>query len=75
MWESCGEGDTLHFDWRLVFAPKPVLEYAVPHEVCHLKERTHSPAFWAHVRSQMPDYEDRKAWLDSYQHLLDALPL
>lgn len=75
IWGSCGSGGILHFDWRLVFAPKPVLEYAVLHEICHMKERTHSPAFWGHVGSQMPDYEDRKAWLDSYQHLLDALPL
>ena len=75
MWGSCGTGGILHFDWRLVFAPRPVLEYAVLHEVCHLTERTHSRAFWSTLRAQMPNFEERKAWLDEHQHLLDALPL
>jgi len=75
MWGSCGKGGILHFDWRLIFAPKPVLEYAVLHEVCHLKERSHGKAFWSALRAQMPDYESRKIWLDDHQHLLDALPV
>lgn len=64
LWGSCGKDGVLYLNWRLIAAPRPVLEYAVVHEVCHLKHRDHSPAFWALVRSVLPDYETRKAWLD-----------
>ncbi|MGR9175657.1 M48 metallopeptidase family protein [Rhizobium leguminosarum] len=26
----------MNLNWHLIFAPKPVLEYAVVHEMCHL---------------------------------------
>ena len=32
-WGSCGQSGTIHIDWRLVFAPKRVLEYVVVHEL------------------------------------------
>lgn len=64
LWGSCGKDGILYLNWHLIFVPKPVLEYAVVHEVCHLRHRTHSRAFWSLVRSVLPDYEVRKAWLD-----------
>lgn len=35
VWGSCGQGGIIHLNWKLVFAPKPVLEYAVAHELSH----------------------------------------
>lgn len=70
-WGSCGPGGTIHIDWRLVFAPKRVLEYVVVHELAHLKERSHGEAFWALVTTLMPDWERAKAWLDVNQASLD----
>jgi predicted metal-dependent hydrolase len=67
LWGSCGKDGIIYLNWRLISAPKSVLEYAVVHEVCHLKYRDHSPAFWSLVRRVLPDYEERKAWLDSHQ--------
>lgn len=64
LWGSCGKDSILYLNWHLIFVPKPVLEYAVVHEVCHLRHRTHSSAFWSLVRSVLPDYEVRKTWLD-----------
>lgn len=46
-WGSCGQSGTIHIDWRLVFAPKRVLEYVVVHELAHLKHRSHGEGFWA----------------------------
>lgn len=71
-WGSCGPTGTLHIDWRLVFAPKRVLEYVVVHEMAHLKHRSHGDAFWAFVAAMMPDYQRAKAWLDAHQTKLDA---
>lgn len=70
MWGSCGRDRTVNLNWRLIFAPKPVLEYAVAHELAHLAERNHTPAFWYLVRRLVPDYEGRKRWLDTNEHVL-----
>lgn len=70
MWGSCGQDRQINLNWHLIFAPKPVLEYAVVHEMCHLKHRNHEPEFWGLVGRILPDWEARKAWLDRNEHLL-----
>ncbi len=65
-WGSCSANGTLHLDPRLVAAPRPVFEYVVVHELCHLIERHHGPAFWRLVATLLPDYEVRKAWLERH---------
>ncbi len=70
LWGSCGQDRQIHLNWRLIFAPKPVLEYAVVHELCHLRHRNHEPEFWTLVGSILPDFEARKAWLDANEHML-----
>ena len=70
MWGSCGQDRQVNLNWHLVFAPKPVLEYAVVHEICHLRHRNHDPEFWQLVGQILPDWEARKVWLDRNEHLL-----
>lgn len=70
MWGSCGVDRTLTLNWHLIFAPKPVLEYAVVHELCHLRHRNHEPDFWRLIGLILPDWEKRKTWLDCNEHLL-----
>ena len=62
-WGSCSTARALSFSWRLILAPSFVLDYVVAHEVAHLREMNHSPRFWAHVRSLVPDLEAAQAWL------------
>ena len=45
-WGSCTSRGHLSFSWRLVLAPADILTYVVAHEVSHLAEMNHSPAFW-----------------------------
>jgi predicted metal-dependent hydrolase len=71
-WGSCGPKGTLNIDWRLVFAPKRVLEYVVVHELAHLRHRSHGKRFWTYLEQIMPAYEKSKAWLDAHQGTLDA---
>lgn len=70
MWGSCGQDRQINLNWHLIFAPKPVLEYAVVHEMCHLKHRNHEPEFWDLVARLLPDWERRKAWLEENEHML-----
>ena len=62
-WGSCTGKNALHFNWRLILSPLPVIDYVIVHELCHLKVKNHSPKFWDLVRSIIPDCLDRKAWL------------
>jgi len=44
-------------------APEAVLDYVVAHEVAHLAERGHGPAFWRVVDSLTDDIAMAKSWL------------
>ena len=70
LWGSCGRDRVINLNWHLIFAPKPVLEYAVVHELCHVRHRNHDSAFWRLVGSLLPDWKARKAWLETNEHLL-----
>lgn len=63
LWGSCSARGTISLNWRLIAAPRTIFEYVVVHELCHLRELNHGPAFWELVASQLPDYRERRAWL------------
>jgi predicted metal-dependent hydrolase len=65
-WASCSRSGTMSFNWRLLLAPEPVLEYVVWHEVCHLLVMDHSPKFWSLVAARCPDYRTHVRWLRRY---------
>jgi predicted metal-dependent hydrolase len=62
-WASCSRSGTMSFNWRLLLAPEPVLDYVVWHEVCHLEVMDHSPRFWALLGSRWPQYREHARWL------------
>jgi predicted metal-dependent hydrolase len=62
-WGSCSAKGALSFNWRLLLAPEPVLDYVIWHEVCHLEAMDHSPRFWSLVGAHCPDYREQAAWL------------
>lgn len=62
-WGSCGKGKRLFFHWRTVLLPPPVIDYVVVHELVHLIEPHHTPAFWTRVERAMPDFAERKRQL------------
>src|SRR4030095_12111268 len=55
LWGSCSSRRTLSFNWRLVLAPREVIDYVVVHELCHLRIPEHSTRFWALVERHRPD--------------------
>jgi predicted metal-dependent hydrolase len=65
-WGSCSTRGTLSFNWRLVLAPHDVLDYVVVHEVCHLVEHHHGPAFWRLLARRRPGYREQKDWLGEH---------
>ena len=69
-WGSCSAEGNLMFSWRLIMAPRDVLDYVAAHEVAHLVRMDHSPAFWSVVRGLCPEYERPRAWLRREGHKL-----
>ena len=51
------------FSWRLIMAPPEVLDYVAAHEVAHLAQMNHSPAFWAEVTRIYGPYKEPRGWL------------
>jgi len=73
-WGSCSSKKNLNYNWRIMMAPKEVIDYLVIHEVCHLKQMNHSAKFWALVESLDPDFKIHKKWLrDNQERLLNFL--
>lgn len=69
-WGSCSSAGGLMFSWRLILAPPDVLHYVAAHEVAHLAEMNHSPAFWAQVERIYGPYKTPRRWLrDNGIHL------
>ncbi|NOD36850.1 DUF45 domain-containing protein [Ruegeria sp. HKCCD5849] len=62
-WGSCSSHGGLMFSWRLILAPPEVLHYVAAHEVAHLAEMNHSPAFWAQVEKIFGPYQHPRRWL------------
>jgi predicted metal-dependent hydrolase len=69
-WGSCSRAGNLNFNWRLLLAPVPVLDYVLTHELAHLKELNHAPAFWRLVAQGCPDYKLQRRWLREHGHTL-----
>ena len=59
-WGSCCKAKGwVHFNYRLIFYPNRCVEYVVAHELTHLVEANHSPAFYRVLEEVMPDW---KTW-------------
>ncbi|MDE3016716.1 MAG: M48 family metallopeptidase [Pseudomonadota bacterium] len=71
-WGSCTGNGGLSLSWRLALAPCEVLEYVVAHEVAHIAQHNHSPAFWALVERLCPHHKTAKAWLRAHGAALHA---
>ena len=65
-WGSCSHSGALSFNWKLLLAPEPVLDYVVWHEVCHLEVMDHSRRFWRLLERQVPDCDEHARWLRRY---------
>ena len=60
---SCSAKNSINFSCFLVLYPDEAIDYVVVHELCHIKEKNHSPRFYALVSSVMPDYKRRVGML------------
>lgn len=60
---SCSGKNSLCFSWRLMLYPPEAVDYVVVHELAHIREKNHSPAFYAVIAAVLPDYKAREQLL------------
>ena len=49
-----------------ILTPPDVLDYVAAHEVAHLAQMNHSPAFWAEVERIYGPYQEARGWLRTH---------
>jgi len=69
-WGSCSNQGILTYNPLLIFAPYPVFDYVIAHEVAHLQHMNHSPTFWKLVETLCPDMLLHRQWLKHNGHTL-----
>lgn len=62
-WGSCSRTGTLYFNWKVIMAPRDIVDYVAVHELVHLASGGHKEAFWHGVGRVLPDFEQRRSWL------------
>ena len=63
-WGSMSPGRKMVLNWRLVQASIDSIDYVITHELCHVAEPHHGPAFFRLLERILPDWERRKQKLE-----------
>lgn len=56
-WGSCSHSGTLSFNYRIALLEPEFRDYIIVHELCHLGQMNHSPAFWTLVSKTFPNHK------------------
>lgn len=62
-WGSASQKGGININFKLLLAPREILEYVIVHELAHIIEFNHSKRYWGLVRRACPDYKQRIRWL------------
>lgn len=65
-WGSCTRNGAILLNRDLVKTPSECVDYVIVHELAHLREHGHGPRFRRLLSTLLPDWERRKARLNSF---------
>lgn len=56
---SCSGKNSINFSLYLMEKSPRAIDYVVVHELAHIKQHNHSPAFYREIEKILPDYRER----------------
>jgi predicted metal-dependent hydrolase len=68
-WGSCTHAGKVNFHWRTILLPPERIDYLVTHELVHLHEHNHGPAYYDRLRRACQDYKQHEDWFRRYGDL------
>ncbi|MFT4246705.1 MAG: SprT family zinc-dependent metalloprotease [Pseudomonas sp.] len=71
-WGSLAPDGTMALDLALVLGRPSAFEYVLVHELCHLIQANHSPAFWREVEMRFPGWREERAYFHQHGRQLKA---
>lgn len=71
-WGSLAPDGTMALDLALVIGRASAFEYVLVHELCHLVQANHSPAFWREVEQRFPLWHEERDYFQREGRSLKA---
>ena len=71
-WGSLAPDGSVALDLALVLARPGAFEYVLVHELCHLLQPNHSPAFWREVEQRFPAWRAERDYFHQHGRRLKA---
>lgn len=65
-WATCTADGSLHFHWKCITLPLPIIDYVILHQLIYLLHRAETDAFWSAMDNVLPDYQQRQQWLKDH---------
>ena len=65
-WGSCKKDGSICYSYRNMLLSDRCQDYVVVHELAHIKQFNHSPAFYSEIEKILPDYKDREKELKDF---------
>ncbi len=72
-WGSLAPDGSMALDLALVLGRPSAFEYVLVHELCHLIQANHSPAFWAEVEQRFPAWREERDYFQREGRRLKAM--
>ncbi len=68
-WGTCSTAGMITLNPLLMKAPPQYVDYVIAHELCHLREHNHGPAFYRLLDRLMPNWEILRNALNERSHI------
>ena len=72
-WGSLAPDGSMALDLALVLGRPEAFEYVLVHELCHLLQANHSPAFWHEVEQRFPHWRQQRDYFQLEGRRLKAM--
>jgi predicted metal-dependent hydrolase len=57
-WGSCSPRNNIVINTEAIKLPFTLIDYLIVHELCHVRHKDHSKAFWGEVRKYLRNWKE-----------------